>query len=106
MTTVKDGGFSMGNKLTNWESLLISTFFGALISGIVIYFTGSFSEIVLENGKETERLNLSQVIILIAYGAITLGTLIGFLVSRVYKKNSKASIERLNSKIKNHLDNL
>jgi len=94
------------DKLTNWESFLISTFFATLVSGIVIYITGSFTKSIIKDNVTSEILNLSQVIILIIYGALTFGSLIGYLVSRNFKKKSKTSIERLNLKIKNHLENL
>jgi hypothetical protein len=94
------------DKLTNLESLLISTFFATLVSGIVIYFTGNFTKKIIEKGIELEIINFSQIIILIVYGALTLGSLIGFIISKKIKKKSRTSIERLNIKIEKHLENL
>lgn len=92
------------DKLTNLESLLISTFISGLISTIVIYFTGSLTKIEINGNAQIEKINISQIIILIIYGAVTGGAIISYLVSWKMKKKSKSTIERLDNKIKNHLE--
>lgn len=99
--TIKDN--LSADKLSNLEALLISIFITTLISGIVIYFTGDFIKQEELNGKIKEIINISHIIILIIYGAVSLGTLTGFIISKNIKKSTKSTIERLEAKIKKHL---
>uniref|UniRef100_UPI00404A3F7F hypothetical protein n=1 Tax=Flavobacterium sp. TaxID=239 RepID=UPI00404A3F7F len=90
------------DKFTNAESFLLSTFFTALISGIVIWYSGSFYK-KNASGGEVE-INVELIVTLIIYGAITFGTLLCFIISLFTKKKNKSSIQRLEAKINNHLE--
>ncbi len=100
--TIKDN--LVNDQLTNWESFLLSTFITSLISAIVFYCTGSFSETVIDNNVEKSQINYSQIIILIVYVGISIGTLIGFVIFRITKKKNNPTIDRLNKKISHHLN--
>ncbi len=88
------------DKFSNWESFLLSTLITTLISGFVIYFTGSVC-IVDKTGKEI--INISQIVTLIIYGAISFGSLIGLITSKIDKKKSETPLERLDARITQHL---
>ncbi|MGX7666525.1 hypothetical protein [Flavobacterium pedocola] len=91
------------DKFTNSESFLLSTLITTLISGFVIYFTGSLYKEVITNNIKQDVINISQVITLIIYSAISVGCLIGYIFSYLMKKKSKSSLSRLDEKIKKHL---
>ncbi len=88
------------NKFTNWESFLLTTLITTIISGFVIYFTGSVSSKGVD-GKEI--INISQIVTLIIYGAISFGSFIGLITSLLNKKKSKTHLERLDLRITQHL---
>lgn len=100
--TIKDN--LLTDKFTNIESFLLTTCITCLISGIVILVTSSFNITVVKDGLTRTIVNYSQVIILIIYGAITLGCFIGYIISRGIKKTSKSLMSRLDEKIMNHLN--
>lgn len=88
------------DKLTNWESFLLTTGITMLISGIILCLTGSFQI----NGQSGEELNIKQIIIVVIYFAISIGTFLGFIVLMLSKKKSKNAVARLKKKIANHLN--
>lgn len=92
------------DKLSNLESFLLSTFCTAAISLFFFWLTGSVSKTVTVGKIDTIEINTTQVVLLIIYGAISLGTLLGFIVSKVMKKRSKPAMGRLSEKILQHLN--
>lgn len=94
------------DKFTNWESFLLSTLITTLISGFVIYFSGSCYKTVIVKGESIQIVNLSQVITLIIYGALAFGCLLSLIISLKNKKKAKPSIDRLDTKIMKHLTQL
>ncbi len=91
------------DKFTNWESFLITTGITSLISFIIIWATGSFEKVVTVDGKEVININMVQVVITVIYGALTLGSLLGFFIFKLTKKKSENTIQRLEIKITRHL---
>ncbi len=92
------------DKLTSWESILFSTFITTLISGFVFLVTGTFYKSVIIDNVNKEIINLTHVIIIIVYGAVSLGSLFGLIIFQITKKRTKKSIERLDEKIIKHLE--
>jgi uncharacterized membrane protein len=92
------------DKFTNAESFLLSTCLTTVISSIVICYTGSFYKTVKTNNISNTEVNFEQIIIIIIYGAISLGTLLCFIYSLITKKRNKTSMQRLEAKITNHLE--
>jgi hypothetical protein len=90
------------DKYSNWESFLLSTLITTVISGFVIYFTGSIYKLESSTGQ---IIDTPQVITLIIYGAISFGCLLAFVISINTKKRSRSSIDRLNTRITKHLSN-
>ncbi|MDB5226030.1 MAG: hypothetical protein JWN78_223 [Bacteroidota bacterium] len=93
----------ISDKLTNWESFLLSTFIACFISGIIIWVNGSFQNITIKDGKRIVTENYRQIIIVIVYGAISIGTLLALIFSRINKPGSSSYITRLSKKIEKHL---
>ena len=91
------------DKLTNWESVLLSTLITSIISGIVTFFSGAFEKHIIKNGIDTVEINWVQIISIIFYGTLSFGSLISFIISRQTKKSSKSSMVRLDQKITTHL---
>lgn len=91
-------------KFTSFESVLFSTFIATLISGIVFLFTGTFYKLEMIENVNKEIINLSHIVIIIVYGAVSLGSLIGLIIFKITKKRTKKSIERLDEKIIKHLE--
>lgn len=92
------------DKITNWESFLLSLGIASLISGIIFCITGSFENKITENGIETLKLNLQLVIIVIVYAAVAFGAILGFIISYNNKKKAQSIIQRLDVKISTHLN--
>ena len=90
------------DKLTNWESFLLTTGLTSLISGIIFCITGKFENIIIEKGQRISQINISQIIIVIVYFAIAFGSIIAFFA--LFKKKSKNAIERLDKKISTYLN--
>jgi hypothetical protein len=90
-------------KFSNWESFLLSTGITTLISVIIIWITGSFEHKVIEGGKEIVKINISQIIIVVIYCALALGSILGLIISLSAKRKSRKVIQRLDVKITNHL---
>ena len=63
------------DKLTNWESFLLTTGLTSLISGIIFCITGKFENIIIEKGQRISQINISQIIIVIVYFAIAFGSI-------------------------------
>lgn len=91
------------DKFTNLESVLASTFITTFIACIIFLFTGSFTNTELIDNIEQKSVNLSHVVIIIIYGAVSLGALFGLIASKLSKKKGKNTIERLDDKITKHL---
>ncbi|MBE7661259.1 hypothetical protein J2Q11_12540 [Tenacibaculum finnmarkense genomovar finnmarkense] len=92
------------DKISTLESILISTFIAAFISGIIIFFTGDFIKVEDLKEETKDYINIPYIITLIIYGAVSFGSLIGFFVSKLNNKKAASTIERLDIKIKKHLD--
>ena len=99
--TIKDN--QINNKFTSWQAFLVSTLVTTVVSGIVICETGAFYTESTVNGVIRQELNIGQVVILVIYGAVSFGALIGLIMTYTTKKKSRPSIDRLNSKIEGHL---
>ena len=91
------------DKITNWESFLLSLGITSLISFIIFCITGSFENKIVVEGKEILEANIQLITIVIIYAAVAFGSILGFLISILNKKKSKKYIERLDQKISNHL---
>ncbi len=92
------------DKFTNWESFLLTTGISSLISGIIIYISGTFEQHITVEGKDVIKINMLQVSLIVIYGALTIGALLGFFISRSAKKTSEKPIHRLDAKITSHLN--
>jgi hypothetical protein len=92
------------DKFSNLESFLLSTFFSTLISTILFGFSCNFTKVIVLNGIESKEIDIPQVFLITMYAAISIGTLIGFFISKNNKKTSKKPFERLDEKINNHLN--
>ena len=82
--TLKDNLIT--DKFSNWEAFLFTTGVTLLISGVVIWFTGSIQEHSIKKEVDYVTVNFPQVIILIIYGALSVGSLIGFLIAKFNKE--------------------
>ncbi|KIQ19974.1 hypothetical protein RT99_14775 [Flavobacterium sp. MEB061] len=93
------------SKFNNWEAFLLSTLITTVISLIVICSTVNFYINVKEKGVSMQKIDMGNLIVIIVYSAITLASLVCLIVSLCSKKKSKSSLERLDVKITNHLEN-
>lgn len=91
------------DKFSNLESLLLATGISSLISGIVLWVSSPLQIPILEKGITVLKLNTSLLFILLIYGAISIGCLVGFFLFYFAKKTEKKPMGRLNEKILNHL---
>jgi hypothetical protein len=92
------------SKFGNLESFLLSTLITSIISIVVILFSGSIYTTETINDKVITKINLFQIITLIIYGAIIFGSLTFLLHSWITRKKNLSTIERLEAKIKKHLE--
>ena len=92
------------DKFTNWESFLITTAITSLISGIVLCVTGDFQVKKIIDNKEVIKINMLFLSILIIYGALTFGSIVGFIVTKISKKKAEKPMHRLDTKIMSHLN--
>ncbi|WGD35061.1 hypothetical protein [Olleya sp. YS] len=92
------------DKISNFEAMLLSLGISSLISFIIFCMTGSFENKSVIEGKEVIEPNYQLIIIVIIYGAVTFGSVLGFIFLLLNKKKSKNIIARLDSKITNHLN--
>ena len=92
------------DKITNWESLLLSLGISSLISFIIFCITGTFENHLTIHGKEIIELNVQLLTIVIIYAAVAFGSILGFIISILSKHKSKHIIKRLDQKISNHLN--
>ena len=92
------------DKFTNWESFLLTTGLTSIVSLTIIWITGSFEKHEIIGGIEKVEINITQVVIVMLYSAISLGSIIGFIIAKRSKKDSEKPIHRLNEKIMNHLN--
>lgn len=91
------------DTFTNWEAFLFTTFITTLISIFVICCTTSFEIHTIINNVDKWETNYNQIIIVIIYGGASFGSLIGFLIAKLTRKNSKKAIHRLVEKIDSYL---
>lgn len=94
------------NKFTSLESVLLSIGISTLISGIIFYNTNSFTKSKIDNKINVESVDISNIIIVIIYSSVCLGAFIGLLIFNLNKRKTKTSIERLDKKIMNHLEQI
>ena len=83
------------DNFTNFESILLSLGVTSIISFVIFYFTDNFYNKI----ENIPVINWNKIIILMVYGGVGMGTLLGFAISRRLKKKSKSSYERLENKI-------
>jgi NADH:ubiquinone oxidoreductase subunit K len=93
------------SKFNNWEAFLLTTLITTIISVVVIFYTADIYVVVVEKGVKLQKVNWSTVLVLAVYSAISLATLLCLIISLYTKKKSKSSLERLDIKIVNHLNN-
>ena len=91
-------------RLSNWESILISTGITTLISTIILACNGHFEKISIENNISKTQINWSEVITIMIYGAFSIGSIAGFIISIFNKKKAKNIMIRLDEKIMRHLN--
>jgi len=91
------------DKITNLESLFLSLAISSIISLCIFYTNCTMYKVETVNQIDRQVINNNTILILIIYGAVGLGSLIGFCISYFSKKKTKNVIDRLNSKIDGHL---
>jgi hypothetical protein len=92
-------------SLTSFETMLLSTCITTFISVVIFWIINPLSKTITTiNDTDTEVVIISNIVIIMLYGAIAIGTLICFLVLLIRKKKTKKTIERLDLKILKHLD--
>ena len=92
------------DKFSNWESFLLTTGITSLISGFIFWATGTFEQHEKIGVNDVVKINISQIIILIIYGGMTIGTIFGFFIFQITKKKSQNPVQRLDEKITNHIN--
>lgn len=92
------------DKMSNLETLLLSTAVSSIVSWIVFLASGNFMEQETVNNQVQNSINIPQISILIIYATLGFGTLLAFFALGSKKNNSKSIIDRLDTKISTHLN--